>query len=447
MAGILPDWLQNSGLFGNMSAPQTDPAMPQAQQPQAGGGFFPGLLGYLGDNRSMLMGLGAGIAQGGGIGKGLELGARYSLLDQAQQDKSQTAAVQRANILSTYNSLKASGIPHEQAVAAALNPKILEALAPQVYGKTPEVKLIKDAFGNEVPYQVDAGRGTIKRLSETGGEGGGGGPASNFLAPGIKSVDSNLAGDDYLKQFSPEVQSAVRNYVEGKSLPTGNPRQGFTQNIKMIAQKYGNDVGVPADDASFAARRTMLNDLNKTTPGSAGGQITFARTSIRHLDEVAKAADALGNYDVGLGPLNTAINNVRGLTSEQRAKVTAFQDAVQHYGQEVTKFYAGSPGGVAERDRFLSTLGAAKSPQELAAAIAQERALIPERLSELENRIQGTLGPSASKYPVHSPESQKALESIDTVTSRMKAGQAAIPAPAFSQQDLQAEARRRGLIK
>jgi hypothetical protein len=64
-----------------------------------------------------------------------------------------------------------------------------------------------------------------------------------FLAPGVKQIDSSLTGQDYLKQFSPEVQAAVQNYVDGKSMPTGNPRKGFTQTVKMIAQKYGADTG------------------------------------------------------------------------------------------------------------------------------------------------------------------------------------------------------------
>jgi len=59
---------------------------------------------------------------------------------------------------------------------------------------------------------------------------------SSFLASGVKQIDSNLTGSDYLKQFSPEVQAAVNNYIDGKSTPTGNPRKGFTQAVKMIAR-------------------------------------------------------------------------------------------------------------------------------------------------------------------------------------------------------------------
>jgi hypothetical protein len=256
------------------------------------------------------------------------------------------------------------------------------------------------------------------------------GEAAVSNAP-MDNIDSSKIGDDYLKQFPPEIQTGVKDYLEGRRMPTGNPRRSDI--VKQVASKYGNDIGMPADDASFAARRTMLNDLNKTTPGSIGGQITFARTSLNHLGEVAKAAEELNNKDIGLTWANTAINELRALRPEQAAKVAALQDAAQHYGQEVTKFYAGSPGGEAERTRFLTALGAAKSPQELAAVIESERNLIPGRMSEVENRIKGTLGPLADKYPVHSAESNASLEHINATVARMRGlkpsgGEASAPA-------------------
>jgi len=38
-------------------------------------------------------------------------------------------------------------------------------------------------------------------------------------SPLRQAIDSNLTGSDYLKQFSPEVQAAVNNYIDGKSTP------------------------------------------------------------------------------------------------------------------------------------------------------------------------------------------------------------------------------------
>jgi hypothetical protein len=334
--------------------------------------------------------------------------------------RSDAAGVQQQAQLETYKALVQSGVPVAQARAAALNPEILKQIAPEHFGGFKVVQTGEDALGNKI-FSLQGPGGKFHPINVEGQAGGGvSGMSSGVLAKGVTQFDNSLVGQEYLNQFSPEIQAAVKAYVEGRSMPTGNPRKGFTQFVKQVAQKYGGDINMPADDAAFAARRTMLNDLQKTTPGSAGGQITFARTSIRHLDEVAKAAEALNNKDLGFTWGTQAINNLRGLSTAQAAKISALQDAAQHYGQEVTKFYAGSPGGEAERQRFLTALNGAKSPQELAAVIAQEKALIPERLSELQNRIQGTLGPLAEKYPVHSKESEESLRSIDATVARMR---------------------------
>src|SRR5262249_37921867 len=60
-------------------------------------------------------------------------------------------------------------------------------------------------------------------------------------------------------------------YVDGRAMPTGNPRKGFTQTIKQIAQKYGADIGLPADDTTFGARSTMRKNLSTAAPNSLGG--------------------------------------------------------------------------------------------------------------------------------------------------------------------------------
>jgi hypothetical protein len=122
---------------------------------------------------------------------------------------------------------------------------------------------------------------------------------------------------DYLKQFSPEVQAAVQNYVDGKSTPTGNPRKGFTQTVKMIAQKVGADTGQQVDDATFAARRQMRNQLSSSAPSSLGGQINIGNTAAGHLADLTQKALELGNYDTGIAPL-TALSTTLAASALSR---------------------------------------------------------------------------------------------------------------------------------
>lgn len=311
-----------------------------------------------------------------------------------RQIQSQTAAA-----------LVKKGIEPDMAASIATNPALLQQVVPQLFGpKKYEHVSIKDAFGNEIPLSYDPSTGRYlsaqgKAFGQPGAAGSAEGTpgipgAGDFLAKGVTQVNHELVGKPYLEQFSPEVQAGVQNYLDGKTLTTGNARQGFTQTVKMIAQKYGADIGMPADDTTVAARREMRTQLSKGTPGSLGGQLTFGGTSLGHLADVADKATKMGNVNgFGIAPLAALVNNVRGLTTDQAAKVNETSGAVQHYGQEITKFYTGSPGGEAERMRFLKTMDTAKSPQEIAGAIRAERDLIPDRLHQVEAQISDRLGP------------------------------------------------------
>lgn len=443
IGGVAPSSVPETSLFGRLSsafAPEAPArstpaaAAPAPTGPGLGDKLSAGILGFLNGGGS----LGGSItAASEGFGSGI---APINLTERALMQK---------------------GLDPITAKAAARNPTLLAQILPQVFGSKQRkfTQIGEDQFGGKQYGFVDevAGKTYDMAGNEIGqggaAPGGDGTPGSTFLAKGVSTINSELTGKDYLNQFSPEVKAAVENYVGGQSMPTGNPRKGFTQAIKMIAQKYGQDIGLPADDTTYMERRTMRNDLAKSGPSSMGGQITFARTSLNHLAEVAEKAHALGNVDWGLTPLTEGVNFIRGLGTTQAAKVNALQDAVQHYGQEITKFYAGSPGGVEERNRFLKTIGAAKSPQELAAAIEAERQLIPGRLNEVENRIKTTLGPMAEKYPVHSSESQASMKKIDELVSQMRGGVGSshasgpVPGAAPDRAALEAEARRRGLLK
>lgn len=329
----------------------------------------------------------------------------------------------------TVRALMARGLDQDSARAAAKNPTMLAQLVPQLYEtKAPTLQETgtDPLTGQKSFSQYDARRGTLTPISggAQGGVAGGG-----FLANGVGQVDSGLTGDAYLKQFSPEVQAAVTNYVGGKTMPTGNARQGFTQAVKMIAQKYGTDIGQPADDTTFMARRQMRTQLSSASPSSLGGQINIGNTAAAHLADLTEKALALGNYDMGISYLTQGVNAVRGMGTEQAAKMEALKGAAQHYGQEITKFYAGSPGGVAERDRFLETINGAKSPKELAAVLATEAELMHGRLNTLGDQIKGVLGPMASEYPVVRSDSEKAFAKIQENVGKLKGGQSAPSAP------------------
>lgn len=350
-----------------------------------------------------------------------------------------TRSIQQQNLRATYEAtrqvLQQSGMSPQEAASkamlAVLNPEAGKTILPEALtSKEKYQKTGVDALGNETYGFVNERDQTINSKPLGQGETG----VSGFLAPGVKQIDSTLTGQDYLKQFSPEIQAAVQNYADGKSTPTGNPRKGFTQAVKMIAQKYGADTGQSIDDATFAARKTMRNQLSSSAPSSLGGQINIGNTAAGHLADLSQKALELGNYDTGIAPLSGVVNSIRGLGTEQAAKMEALKGAAQHYGQEITKFYAGSPGGVAERDRFIESVNGARSPKELAAILATEGELMRSRLDALGGQIKGVLGDEGlNQYPVLRPDGQKALTTVEQNVSKLKGGSA----PASSSSSIQ----------
>jgi hypothetical protein len=384
---------------------------------------------WAGDNRGTLMALGAGMAGSQSIGQGLNRGMTLAIPAQ-QQDIAQQKVNQTAKWL------ESKGMSPQEAAAVVNNPEMMKQVLPRLMGarnlKWTDIR--KDFLGNEEKGWVDEAAGhaydrfmrPLQPPGASGGGGGGGGAAGSGSLSDFdpSKVDDNRKGWDYLAQFPPEIQAATKAFMGGGVMPTGNPRNNsLASYAKMVAQKVAMDLGNPdlADDTKFGGRRQMVNELNKGTPGSLGGQITFGGTSLGHLATIAEGATTLGNVSgFGIAPLARWLNEARGLTTDQAAKVNEVQSGVQHYGQEITKFYTGSPGGEAERMRFLNTMNTAKSPAEIAGAIRAERALIPERQAQLEAQIRQNLGEDGlRKYPVMRGETKQAIERIDRALARL----------------------------
>lgn len=348
--------------------------------------------------------------------------------------RSDPVGLQQQNLKAQYDSLVPLLGP-QKALLAVMNPEAGKTLLTEALTNKVDWGVIgEDALGNKQYGWIDKLNQTVN--GKPAGEEGGGGNLSSgggnfgFLAPGVKQVDSSLTGKDYLGQFSPEIQAAVNDYVAGKAMPTGNPRKGFTQAVKMIAQKYGADTGQQVDDTTYMARRQMRSQLSSAASSSLGGQINIGNTAAGHLADLSEKALAFDNIDTGISPLSSAVNNIRGLTTEQAAKMEALKGAAQHYGQEITKFYAGSAGGHAERDRFLATVNAAKSPKELAAILSTEAELMQSRLTTLGDQVMGVLGEEGLKeYPVIRPAGEQAFKKIDENVGKLRGNTAASGLP------------------
>ena len=104
-------------------------------------------------------------------------------------------------------------------------------------------------------------------------------------------------------------------------------------------------------------------------------------------------------------------------------KVKALNDNLGHYGQESTKFYAGTGGGVEERMHALKELNATTASGEEAAAYAEkEKSLMTDRLHSKLQEIRNTLGEEEGNREIakHMPDIEKHVALIDKNIARLR---------------------------
>jgi hypothetical protein len=277
---------------------------------------------------------------------------------------------------------------------------------------------------------------------DAGGAGPSGAPGfGSLLAQGVQ-YDPNKSGSDYVAQFSPEVQSAVKAYINGDVMPTGNARKdSIATYAKTIAQKYGQDTGVAVSDATYAAKRKMQTDLASSSNSTMGGILSNGESSFKHLAEYTVSAVDQGNasHNFPFGGLlaygqNYAGNALGG--SDTQGKVKAINDNLGKYGAESTKFYAGTGGGVEERLNALKEMNATTTSGEEAAAYAEkEKSLMIDRLNTKFQEIRNTLGEERGNAEIakHMPDIQKNIATIDANVAKLRGKEApsAAPVPAL----------------
>lgn len=327
---------------------------PAQEPPSFFGSLIPRVGNFLKNNSNTLLALGAGMAGAPNVGQGISR-ASAAAIPASQADIKNRTTLQSQS--ATYRALIEAGVPPNQALAAVGNPEMAKALIPAyISDRKREIKEVKekDFLGGERtrlysinPYDPTdvkevtpgAGRGGAARLGQAAGEGTG------YFAPGVTAdtIDHSKVGEDYLRQFSPEVQAGVRAVVAGKSLPTG--RQGLQQAIKMVAQKYGADIGVDVSDQAYFQRKTFGNSVADTKSG-VGLQAKGAQQGLEHFvklsDTMAKLKLSNG---LGLEPVANFNNWFKSLSTDQQDLIHNANVKGQALAGEMGKLFSGSSGG------------------------------------------------------------------------------------------------------
>lgn len=353
-----------------------------------------------------------------------------------QQQQSQEAAE---------GAYKAAGIPAPVARAMALNPEVAKAVIPEYFSGWKIVKTGSNPItGDE--YKMQGPGGQLRELGSfmQGGQGSEAGmPGGNgVMKPGVK-YDANLPGEAYLEQFGPEMQAAAKAYLNGDAIPVGNPRlQGIAAAARTVAATYAMKMGIPFNESDYPQKRQMQLDLSKSSPNSIGGILSNGKSAFGHLANLSDKFVDLGNANGGgdypgsahIGAIGNYAGNVIAPSATTKGKLTAVNDNALKYGQEATKFYAGSGGGEAERMNALKTAKAETSTGiEQAAFLETEKQLMLERFHQKETQVRDRLGQKyLDEHPIMTPELEATIKKIDANIARLRGDKGAAPAPTSS---------------
>lgn len=413
-------------------------AAPAAVEPSMFGRLGSGLMSGLENNSNLLLAMGAGFAGAPNIGQAISRASAAAIPAHAADVK------QRLTLQAQTYGTKAlvdAGVPIQQAIAAQGDPDLKKALIQNyITDRKNEIKSVKskDAFGNETErlYAINPFDLTSKEISPAtaaagrAAEGAAAGGKNATYADGVTSAtfDHTKVGDDYLGQFSPEVQAGVKAYLRGDSLPTG--RQQQAQVIKQIAQKYGDDVGVPANDQAYYQRKNFVNSLGNTNTG-VGMQVKGFQQGLEHLTELSTKLEKLGNWNgLGIAPLAHGANYVRGQSVSQADTRKSVDAAAQALAGEIGKLYSGSTGGgVHERSATKALFGTDLSGPEMAGALESTLELMRGGLRTIEQR-RDELFPGAEKPKGANflgPQQQAAMEKVEATIKRLRGGEASAP--------------------
>lgn len=417
--------------------------------PEEGGGFLDTLSGigkkiFDPNKAATWMALGSGFAGAGSIGSGFSRAAAAAVpamaADRAQSQKQQTIA-------DTYRALVTKGVPPAEALAASQNPDIMKAVAAKYFEAKPRVphKLGTDMMGNDIMGSFDPNTGRFyDAVNNPIGGGAAGdkakipGTNENVLAKGVKEYNSDLPAEEYMAQFSPEVQAAMRAYIRGDTMPTSNPRlKALATKVKEWSATYGDKAGIPVSDATFSEKRKFRTELGSTAPSTVGGQAKAFNQGMEHADKLATKLEELKNVDpIGIPAVAAGINWMRQAFSTKQTGIAKEAAAIgQTLAGEVGKLFSGSAGGgVHERELTRQRFNTITSPAELAGALEATIETMEGGLSALEKRRNDVMGPNSGIELVDKDTHQR-IARIREVIQRLRgeAEPAAQSAPAALQ--------------
>lgn len=359
------------------------------------------------------------------------IGGGGSLISGRESDPTTIA---QGKVNATGQALLQKGAPIEDVKAAIANPALMTSLLAQYYGKDKYsvVTTGKDGMGNETHKVFNSTDGTFKDIP-----GGAPGVAGSENGMGAGFGDMTKKGAEYLATVPPQIRSTMSGLVDGTVQPPTSFAMAKPYWQNMIAGAKNLDPSF--DENTWAARHKMSVDHASSGNSSMGGILSNGKSAFEHLKTYSNKLADVGNYngpDIPGGAIVGELGNWVGNRVLPRAgtldKIAGANTAGLKYGQESTKFYAGSGGGAEERMSALTNNDAKSTTAAQQAGFLQsEKELMLGRLREKENELRKTMGDGfLQKNPVFTPELAETIKIIDGNIAKLRGTAPADAAPA-----------------
>lgn len=196
---------------------------------------------------------------------------------------------------------------------------------------------------------------------------------------------------DKLKVTNPGLANQVDAIASGRvpfttSLMKGPRGEMLEALVNMVDPNYST--------TTFETRKKTATGFASSTPGSAGGQVVFGNTAIKHLLELRKEVDELNNYQGFPGSYYVnKFGNAGRESSGRSANLARWKATSQNAADEIAKFYGA--GGVEDRAKIAKLFDPARGPDELRAVIDEQIKDLFAKTSNLENQYKEGMGPYA----------------------------------------------------
>jgi hypothetical protein len=341
----------------------------------------------------------------------------------ATGERTDPLGVQQRNQQQTYQALVAAGIPPQKAMLAAIDPKAHDTIVAEAFGK--------DKFSIQKTGQNGLGQERYEVFNPATGEHRPLAPASGDESGGLG--DMNLTGQAYLASVPVQQRGTLKGMLDGTIQPPSSfaASKPYWQTL-IASAKHADPTW---DENSWAGRHKMSIELASSGNSSMGGILSNGESAFKHLADYTASVVDQGNvsHNFPLGGYIAHAQNAMGNSmggSNTLAKVTAINDNLGHYGQESTKFYAGTGGGVEERVNARKEMNATTTSGEEAAAYAEkEKGLMLDRLGQKFNQIRDIYGEEAGNRIIakHMPDIQANIAKIDANIAKLRGENTATP--------------------